>query len=244
MGDALGEFTLVERVPSSYDGPVVAQCKKGRESEQQVTANQLDQMKVQQALQQQEQSRADAILNGMVISGKPGQLSPAAQAQYASDIDNINRTYNGMRQQAFSAMGQRGFGSAPSGMTQAAINAVNQGQAEAGTGAYRNAQINTQNLENTALNARMGLSGQNLSGSNAAANTASNSALAQSKMGSTLGDVASGIAAVAPLALAPLTGGASLGLPAGNFSNPFAKLFGGGNSNPNSPGHIATYGAS
>jgi hypothetical protein len=101
--DELGVYTTVETVPSSYVGPV-AQCKKGRQSQAEITQNELDQMKVQEALQKQEQSHADSILNGMELSGKPGQLSPAAQAQYSSDMDNINRTYIGMRQQAFAAM--------------------------------------------------------------------------------------------------------------------------------------------
>src|SRR5690348_15024084 len=163
--------------------------------------------KEQAAKQAAEQAAADKTIGTFETQGQPGQLSPAAAAQLAADNDNINRTYNGMRQTAFASMGARGFGSAPSGFGQAAQNAVNQGEAQAHTGAFRNAQENTQALEQAALNARMGLSGQNLSGENAAANTGLQGAVDQSKMGSTLGDIGQGISLAAGL-VNPIAGAA------------------------------------
>lgn len=219
-----GSFTLVERShPYEYDGPV-ALCKKGRESQQKITDAQIKMMQEQQAKQAIEQAAADRTISQFETQGKPGQLSPAAAAQLGSDMDNINRTYNGMRQTAFANMGARGFGSAPSGFSLAAQNGINLGQAEAGTGAFRNAQANTQALLDRALQARMGLSGQNLSGENNAAVTGMNSALAQSKMGSTLGDIGQGISTAANIA------GSAMGM-AGAFK-PSASVASGLNNLP------------
>jgi len=159
----------------------------------------------QAAQQKLEQAAADRTIGTFETQGQPGQLSPAAAAQLASDTDNINRTYNGMRQTAFANLGARGFGSAPSGFSLGTQNAINLEQAKAGTGAFRNAQVNTQNLLDRALQARMGLSKDNLQGTNQAANTASNSAYLQSKQGSLLGDIGQGIAAGAGL-INPIAG--------------------------------------
>jgi hypothetical protein len=226
---------LVETRWCVYEGPLW-ECKKGREQAKTLTNDEIAQEKALAAKQAAEQAAADKTIGTFETQGQPGQLSPAAAAQLAADNDNINRTYNGMRQTAFATMGARGFGNAPSGFGLAEQNAINQGQAQAGTGAFRNAQVNTQNLEDKALNARMGLSGQDMSGQTAAAGTGLQGAQAMNKMGSTLGDIAGGVAAIAPLAAAPFTGGASLaayGLPKTGLSNPFAKLGTYGPSNYN-----------
>ena len=140
----------------------------------------------------------------------PGSLSPAAAAQFAADRDNISNTYNNLRKTAFSTMGERGLGSAPSGFGQVQQNAIDQGQANAGTSAYRNAQVQTENQRQSAANREAALTGTegNLGVANLGQST--NAAVAQNKAGSTLGDVVGAIGELAPIAAAPFTGGASL----------------------------------
>jgi len=175
------------------------QLKKGRETAQKETQLQMQQQQQQSAQQKAEQQAADQIIAQDTAAGKPGTLSPAAAAQFASDTDNINRAYNGMRRTAFAGMGARGFGSAPSGFARTAENGIDLGQQQAQTGAFRNAQVNTQALNDRALAAREGLSGQNLAGESAAANTTLTGAVDQSHMGSTLGDIGQGIGLAASL---------------------------------------------
>lgn len=219
----LGEtLALVEADFTIWCGPL-AMAKKGRESAAKITDAQLKQMEQQGLSQQHEQQHADNTIGTWETQGQPGQLSPAAAAQLASDNNNIARTYNGMRQQAFASMGARGFGSAPSGFGLASQNAVNQGQANAGSEAFRNAQKNTQALQEAAVQARMGLSGQNLQGENAAANTGLTGAVDQSKMGSTLGDIGQGVSIAAGLVNPVVGAGQAIG-------KAFSKLgtYGGG----------------
>src|SRR5215469_1088712 len=132
MTENIGEYIEVSRVSFEYSGPI-AQCKKGRES---MAANTAFQQ--QQAKNLANQGNVDWNLLNQVeqelIPQKAGNLSPFASAQYASDLDNINSTYNGLRQNAFAQSGARGFGSAPSGFQQTSINAINQGQARSQTG--------------------------------------------------------------------------------------------------------------
>jgi len=186
--DELGVYRELERDSYEYNG-VLALAKKGREEQQANTKFQ----------QQQAQNLANqgnqqyGILNNLegqeIASTTPGSLSPAAQAMFASDLSNINGVYNGLRQNAFASSGARGFGSAPSGFQQTSINALNQNQANAQTGAYRNAQINTERQRENVLNVASGARNSSIGGETGNTNAATQSAFDQSRMGSTLGDV-------------------------------------------------------
>lgn len=169
----------------------------------------------------------------------PGRMSPYTAATYAAAKNNIANTYAGLRETAQRVLNQRGFGRAPSGMTVSAMNAANEGEANANTGAYRGALADTQAGKNLALNYRTNT--QNMynplpamSVANQGAGEASGMNVARSQMGSTLGDVASGIGVIAGgvnTALNPASGfmrlaqrvgpmqGINLSGPAGNPSS-------------------------
>src|SRR5712664_570071 len=127
-----------------YSGPVEL-LKKGRETMEQNAAADQATAKQNRAQSQEAYGKTQGLLNENIGSSTPGTLTPAATAQLASDRDQIANTYNGIRQTAFRTMGQRGFGSAPSGFGQTATNAAYLGQATTDTGAYRTAQERTQN---------------------------------------------------------------------------------------------------
>lgn len=193
-----------------YEGSVAA-CKKGRDEMASLTSE-LQGLSTQLTGNgQQAYDTTQGLLKQDIGSSAPGSLTPAAQQQLAADNDNITRTYNGMKQTAMSTMGQRGLGSAPSGFAQTTQNSINQGQANASTGAYRNAVEDTQKERNFATSEEGTLSGQQTSAGLNAAGGALTGAMDQNKMGSTAGDILGGIAEAAPIAAAPFTGGASLG---------------------------------
>src|SRR6266550_932185 len=198
-----------------YDGPV-ALCKKGRDvveknmKSDQATATQ------NRANSQDAYNKTQGLLGENIGSSAPGSLTPAASAQLAADTDNINRTYNGIRRQQAVTLGQRGFSNAPSGFSLAAENGANQGQEQSETGAFRNAQLNTQNQRNFATGEEASLTGQQGSLGNQASGESTSAAVARNHMGSTFGETMGGIAQIAPIAATPFTGGASLGLMGAN----------------------------
>jgi hypothetical protein len=190
--------------------------KKGRGQVEQNMADAGAAAKQQNANSQaQYQSAADANAKNLADS-QPGSLTPAAQAQLASDKNNIANTYNGIRQTAFQTLGQRGMGSAPSGFGATAENAVDLGEANAGTAAYRNAQVNTQNEQNFGTQEAGLLSGQqgNLGIGNIGQSTTA--AMDRSQMGSTLGDIGQGLSTAAGIA------GAAFGMANPGSSSPFS----------------------
>jgi hypothetical protein len=237
-----GRFVIVEERSREYNGPV-ALAKKGREQMGENAAAGAAQSKTNNANSNAAFNSARGLLAQDESSTTPGSLSPAAAAQFAADRDNISRTYNGMRQTAFSTMGERGLASAPSGFSQVAQNAANRGEADAQTGAYRNAQVNTQNQRNFATTGEANLAGQqgNLGASNLGASTGA--AVAQNHAGSTAGDIMGGIAEAAPIIAAPFTGGASL-IPALAMKNAATNPFSNMGSKGNGVGSYGTgYGA-
>ena len=198
MTDVIGEYIEIERHSFEYRGPV-AECKKGRgQAEANMKAG-AAQSAINNANSNAAYNTAQSLLQGDIGSTTPGSLTPAAQAQLAADNDNISRVYNGLRQQAFTTLGQRGFNNAPSGFTIAAMNGVNNAQAQDETNAYRQGQLNTQNQRNFATTQEGSLSGQQ--GQLGAANLgqSTNSAVAYNRAGSTLGDVAQGVGDVVGL---------------------------------------------
>jgi hypothetical protein len=241
--ETLQKYVTVSAVESSYVGDS-EQLKKGREAQAQITQADQNRAATNDAYTAQQRGALGGILSQDVANSKPGSLAPAAAAQLASDQNNIANTYNGMRETAYGSLGQRGFGGAPSGFEKGISNGINQGQANADTGAFRNAQQNTQNLSNFAAGQYGGQANSGANAAQAADNGGSQSAYDQSKMGSTVGDITGAIAQVAPIAAAPFTGGASLGLSGlmqgASASNPFANL---GKSGSTPSGGYGGYGA-
>lgn len=205
-----------------YSGPV-EECKKGREREGRVGAADEARANTNDAYTAEQRAKAAPTLDSWDKQSNPNGLSNAASAQLADDQNNIANTYKGLRETAYGSLGQRGFGSAPSGFEKSISNGLDVGQENADTGAFRNAQKNTQSLQNQAVNARLGQANFGTQAAQSADNGASESAQAENKMGSTAGDVLGAIAQIAPIAAAPFTGGASLGLMNAK-ANPFANL--------------------
>lgn len=222
-----GGFVRLHTLSRGYRGPWML-AKKGRE---QMSANMKTgaaNSKQQQTNSQQAVNTEQGVLQQDLGSTTPGSLSPAATAQLASDRDQIANTYNGIRQTAFRTMGQRGMGSAPSGFAQTAANSADLGEATADTGAYRNAQVNTQNERNFATTAegQLGTSQGQLAEGNLGQSTTA--AVDLNKAGSTAGDILGAAAELAPIAAAPFTGGASLMAGGGGFLKNLGKKNGSG----------------
>lgn len=193
--DPLRYTTLLD-VSYEYTG-VVADCKKGRG---QMEAN----MKADAAAAAANRANSQAAyaqtqknLEPYNAMG-PAGMTNAANAQLAADRDNIARTYNGMRQTAFRTMGQRGFGSAPSGFSLAQQNGLDVGQEGSETGAFRNAQVNSQNQRNFATGIEAGLTGTEGNLGNSASGESTSAAVARNHAGSTFGDVMGGIGDIFP----------------------------------------------
>jgi len=125
-----------------YDGPI-AECKKG-DKEKAVGKQQQDYANKEQGIQDSYRATADPFEKSL-ISTQPGQMDPYSAAQYGSELDNISSTYNNLRQAGFKALGARGFGNAPSGMTSSMVNSINNSEGNAQTGAYRTGLENTLN---------------------------------------------------------------------------------------------------
>lgn len=205
-----------------YDGPV-SLWKKGREQMEANMASGAAAQKQQQANSQAQYGTATKLENEAIGNTTPGSLSPAATAQLAGDTANIDRVYSGMRKTAFATLGQRGMQNAPSGMAVAANNGLNVGQEGSETGAYRNAQVQTENQRNNAMHTAAGLSGQEGGLATGNLNASEHAAVDRNQAGSTAGDIMGGIAAAAPIIAAPFTGGASLMAMAGQ---PNQKMWG------------------
>lgn len=209
MHDEIGVYTTLVDIAHEYDGVIVT-CKKGRD---QMDAN----MKADAAAAAANRAKHDEQygitknLQGQEIaSTAPGSLSPAATAQLAGDRDNINRVYSGIRQNTEATLGNRGFGTAPSGFRVAAENGINQGQATAETGAYRNAVLGTERQRQHVMDLSAGLTGTEGSLGTGNSRASETAAVDRNHAGSTFGDIMGGVAAITPYALAPFTGGASL----------------------------------
>ncbi len=90
----------------------------------------------EQGIQDTARAKSDALA-AQYTSAKPGEMSPYAAADYGSDVENISRVYQNLRQNAYRALGGTGFGRAPSGREASMLNTLGRGQAEDLTGAYR-----------------------------------------------------------------------------------------------------------
>lgn len=205
-----------------YTGPVL-DFKKGREQMEKNSADAAATAKTNNARSGEQYNTANKLIGEETASTTPGAISPAAQAQLAADTGNIDRVYSGMRATAFKTLGQRGMQNAPSGMAVAANNGLDVGQENSETGAYRNAQVQTQAQRQDAEHTAASLSGQQGQLGNANLNASEHAAVDRNQAGSTAGDIMGGIAAAAPIIAAPFTGGASLMAMAGQ---PNQKMWG------------------
>lgn len=187
---------------SPYDGEWL-ELKKGREQQAQLTQQQMDLAKGDQATRAANYAAEDPTLKQFESVG-PGGMGTAASARYAADLGNINEAYGNARRQGLRSLATRGLSQAPTGAESSMINTANLAQAHDETGAFQNALGMTREDQLAALNARQGL--QNIYNPNSAYQGASESAFRQSQMGSTLGDIGAGLAAGASLATVPLTG--------------------------------------
>lgn len=204
--DFVDAYDVVHRVVFTYDGPV-AELKKGREAQQQITQQDIANAASNKTKQDTQYGAENKTLDDLTTTG-PNGLSTAADARYASDLENINKTYGGLRTAGERGLAQRGFAAAPSGASSSLENSALQSQGAAETGSFENAQQLTREDQLAAMNARQGLQG--IYSPNQPLAQGAQSALDQSQMGSTMGDIASGIMTAAPLVAAPFTGGASL----------------------------------
>lgn len=204
------QYTTLLDVSYDYSGPV-DECKKGRGQMEANMKADADAAAANRAKSNEQYSKVNTLENEEMASTTPGSLSPAAIARLASDRDNISRTYNGIRQTAFRTLGQRGFGSAPSGFGLAAENGTDLGQAQNETAAYRQAQLNTENQREHAMGTAAGLTGTEGSLGNSASGESTSAAVARNKAGSTFGDVMGGIGDIAGIAFPALGAAKTLG---------------------------------
>lgn len=125
----------------------------------------------------------------------PNGLSQSANAQLNQDKANINQTYADATRVGEKNLAYRGMDQAPSGMLASIINTNNRNAGEARTNAFESAQKNTYGQQANAAELEQGL--QSTYNPLPAVNTELTGAVDQSKMGSTLGDIGSGLTTLA-----------------------------------------------
>ena len=212
-----GEWVLLRDDSYDYNGPV-ALAGKNRKEKKELAKLQADQAKQAaidaanaKAIQDANRAKSDSLIEGYESQGLD-ELSPQASAQLGSDTENIIRTYSGLRQNAERALGARGFGRAPSGFHASAIAGINEGQAADETGAYRRALDKSEEGRRLALGYRTGQQQfyDPMSRRSGASNIAGDAVNSYDKVGSTFGDIMSGLSALSSVASIPMGGGSSM----------------------------------
>jgi hypothetical protein len=177
---------------------------------------------------------------GPLTGSYPGaMMSPYAAATYSSNARNIADTYNNQRQMSMRALGQSGFGNSP-GAIASTNNTLGRAQGAATTGAYDQALQDSLNQMVQGANIEQGVSGQYGNLATNESGMATGQAQQRVGMGSTAGDVLSGVSMLAsPIMQAMGVGG---------FSNvgkttpkPGAS---GGFNNLRAPSGVGSYGSS
>ena len=223
-----GSYTMIDSKSYEYDGSV-SLCKKGRgearRAAQRAEAREKEQDRIRaeaEGIQRTNRAAAEGLISPYEQIGE-GELSQFASGQLGADTENISRVYRGMREAAERAIAGRGFGRAPSGIGASERNTLNRQQAEAETDAFRRAQGLTEEGRRVALGYRSGAerfydpTSRNLAAGNLGEGTGA-AAERIGRMGSTFGDIMSGIGTIGSIAAAPFTGGTSLlGLAAKKF---------------------------
>lgn len=179
-----------------WTGPV-DEMKKGRGLENQAGSQASSQYNTDTGVQSTANSSVLPFAQSLIPSSS-GALSPYASAQYGQDVDNIANTYNSLRQAGFKALGATGFGNAPSGRESSMLNTIGNEQGNALTGAYRNALNSTYNQGVEGSNLLMGE--QSLQNPNQAIGEEAGIGKNLNTMGSTLGDIATGLSTAVSLA--------------------------------------------
>lgn len=193
--------------------------KAARKGEQQVAQS-------QQNLAGQyttDQQNALKQYNAALAAIENPQSSPLYASDYAQGIENVGNTYGQLRQQAYKMLGATGFGNAPSGQRSSMLNTIGNEQANAETQAYRDALNRAE--QQGVTEAGLSQNQERIYDPNAPLSGASTSWQRRAGMGSTLGDIATGLTDAAGIAAAPFTGGASLSLLA---AQPMAAMARGG----------------
>lgn len=172
-----------------YFGPI-AECKKGRE---QTTAG-ANAAEGTAALDTTAQTNARVEAKPFadsLLATKPGALSPLAQAQYAGDVRNIHDTYGQLTQSGLKGIGYQGWNNAPSGMEASLKNSAIRNEGAAETGAYENAQQQTNQQGLAGIGYQQGQ--QQIYNPVPAESTTIAGGQARSQEGSTAGDILGGI---------------------------------------------------
>jgi hypothetical protein len=166
------------------------ELKKGRGENQAALNAQLQVAKDAKARQDEQYNIINPFVKSQ-LGQAPGKLSPYSEATYGANIRNIGDTYGALRNVANKQIGLRGWTSAPSGFGLVGQNALNVGQARDESDAYANAMAQDYQRQLAAANLAMGQEGvydptrANLGTSNIAG--------VQRGLGSTLGDVGTGL---------------------------------------------------
>lgn len=205
IGD--GRFAVLYEESYEYNGPV-AEAKKGREATTQAAngandaANSASKIAgVDRQAQMDYKNSSDPFAKSL-LPGANGALSPYSAAQLGQDKKNIAKTYGDVSSVGLRALAARGMGSAPTGTQSSIINTAGRNAGEANTNAYENAQKNTLNQGLAGLQFSQGQQGlydpnKSLQTSIQGRGVAANAGALRNKMGSGLGDVASGVGALA-----------------------------------------------
>lgn len=187
-----------------YRGPLELANSSGRSAAETATGNLLGQNKfagdVIGSWWNPFQKARTAVSNfgQSLIPNKSGALSPYAQAAYEQQKRNIERNAADATGAGLRTVAQRGFGTGPSGEIASIVNTGNRNAGEAETNAYEDAMGRTVGEGTTG--AGLMQNEQQLANPMTAANLAVNAnsaaagaAAARHGMGSTLGDIGSGI---------------------------------------------------
>ena len=198
IGDELGSYREVERHSYAYDGPV-HEMKAGKGAQKQNTNFQQGQAQNSANNANSAFTSANNFFNNE-MSTTPGQMSSSAAATYANDLDAINGTYNGLRQNLFASMNSRGYGAgAPSGFLTSSLNSLNRQQGASQEGAYNQGQISTQQQGQAGAAGEAALYGTAANNEAQNTNAATNSAASQFQMGqSTLGSILGAASSIIP----------------------------------------------
>ena len=233
-----GTWTLLRDEGYDYIGPT-ALAKKGRKkatrAAERAEAREKEQDRIRaeaEAVQKENRARSDAIASQYEATG-PGEISPSAQAEYGSQLENIINTYRGLREAGMRATAQRGFGRAPSGFEASMRNTLSEGEAGATGDAYKDALARTEEGRRIALGYRTGQqqfydpTERNLAAGNLGEQTGG-AYERVGRMGNTFSDVLGGISTLAGIAI-PAVGlaqsfGKAAGTAAGQMAGGFRRI--------------------
>lgn len=186
---------MLSCVAYEYSGPVAECGKKYRKTQDQIVGDQRKLAGEYKAIQSEERAKAEPFVSSLMAT-KPGELSPLAQAEYGSQLREIEDTYGRLMDMGLGLISRRGFGSMPGGAYASMTNSMMRDRGRAETEAYTGGQRRTYEQGLAGLGYRQGQQ-QVYAPSNVYAQ-ASQSNQGRAQMGSTLGDIATGVKLLAP----------------------------------------------